>query len=50
MIMHVFHEDTLKSSFESFLEMVFNGPSAARNKTLANENMDFLKSKLATWP
>ena len=30
--------------------MVFNGPSAAKNRTLANENMDFLKSKLANWP
>ena len=30
--------------------MVFNGPSATRNKTLSNENMDFLKSKLSTWP
>jgi len=49
-IMHEFSEDTLRKSYESFLEMVFNGPSKTRNKTLSNENMDFLKSKLATWP
>jgi uncharacterized coiled-coil protein SlyX len=30
--------------------MVFNGPSTTKNKTLANENMSFLKSKLAAWP
>jgi len=50
MIIHEFSEDTLRKSFDSFLEMVFNGPSATKNKTLSNENMTFLKSKLATWP
>jgi hypothetical protein len=49
-MLHEFSEDTLRASFDAFLEMVFNGPSAAKNKTLANENMEFLKSKLATWP
>jgi hypothetical protein len=30
--------------------MVFNGPSATKNRTLSNENMSFLRSKLSTWP
>jgi len=49
-ILTEFNESKLQDTYQSFLHAVLQGPRSEHNTTLSNENIQFVRSKLATWP